>query len=91
MSHRASSYSQDWGLIDCHWYRPVTDSCHSPSLGFVLSLGIVRRSMNFRSFLYRTARIVGDVDAVKKGTIGKRMARRAVGKVTGRVLGRPLR
>jgi len=47
--------------------------------------------MNFRSFLYRTARIVGDVDAVKKGTVGKRMARRAVGKITGRVLGRLLR
>ena len=35
-----------------------------------------------RSWLYRIARILGDVNAVKKGYI----ARRAAGKVTGRML-----
>ena len=42
--------------------------------------------MNIRSLLYKTARIMGDVNAVKKGTVGKRVARRAAGKVTGRGL-----
>ena len=41
-----------------------------------------------RGFLYALARFLGDVNAVKKGTIGKRIARRAVGKITGRAIGR---
>lgn len=32
-----------------------------------------------RSFLYKTSKIMGDVNAVKKGTIGKRIMRRAKG------------
>jgi len=39
-----------------------------------------------RGFLYWLARILGDVNAVQKGKVGKRMARRAVGKATGRTL-----
>ncbi len=34
------------------------------------------------------ARIMGDVNAVKKGKVGKRVARRVAGKVTGRGLGK---
>ncbi|MCM3160977.1 hypothetical protein [Metabacillus litoralis] len=41
-----------------------------------------------RSILYTVAKILGDVNAVKKGTVGKRIARRAAGKVTGRVMGK---
>lgn len=41
-----------------------------------------------RSFLYWLARLLGDVSAVKNGRVGRRVARRAVGKVTGRGLGR---
>ena len=37
-----------------------------------------------RSFLYWLARILGDVNAVKKGKVGKRIARRAAGKIAGR-------
>ena len=37
-----------------------------------------------RGFLYWLARLLGDVNAAKKGKIGKRIARRAVGKATGR-------
>ena len=36
-----------------------------------------------RGSLYKTARILGDVSAVQKGTVGKRVARRADGKATG--------
>jgi hypothetical protein len=36
--------------------------------------------------LYKIARIMGDVNAVKKGKVGKRIARRAAGKATGRTL-----
>lgn len=41
-----------------------------------------------RSLLYLIARLLGDVNAVKKGKIGRRVARRAAGKVTGRGLGK---
>ncbi|WBL16383.1 hypothetical protein [Sutcliffiella sp. NC1] len=41
-----------------------------------------------RGWLYLIAKILGDVNAVKKGKVGKRIARRAAGKATGRALGR---
>ncbi len=39
-----------------------------------------------RSKLYKIARILGDVDAVKKGKVGKRVKNRVVGKFTGKLL-----
>ena len=42
--------------------------------------------MSTRGWLYKLARLLGDVNAVKKGKVGKRIARRAAGKVTGRGL-----
>ncbi len=42
----------------------------------------------FRGFLYKLARILGDAQAVKKGRVGKRIARRVAGKLTGRGLGK---
>ena len=42
----------------------------------------------FRSLLYALARLMGDVNAVKKGKVGRRLARRAAGKATGRGLGK---
>ena len=44
--------------------------------------------MGLRNALYKVARIMGDVNAVKKGKVGKRITRRGAGKVTGRGLGR---
>ena len=41
-----------------------------------------------RGFLYRLARLLGDVNAVKKGKVGRRIGRRVAGKVTGRGLRR---
>lgn len=41
-----------------------------------------------RGFLYALARFLGDVNAVKKGRVGRRIGRRIVGKATGRGLGR---
>lgn len=41
-----------------------------------------------RAFLYWLAKLLGDVNAVKKGKVGRRVARRAAGKVTGRALGK---
>lgn len=41
-----------------------------------------------RGFLYSLARFLGDVNAVKKGKVGKRILRRAAGKATGRGLWR---
>lgn len=41
-----------------------------------------------RGGLYKAARLLGDVNAVQRGTVGKRVGRRAAGKVTGRGLGK---
>lgn len=41
-----------------------------------------------RSVLYTSAKILGDVNAAKKGKLGKRLARRAAGKIAGRFLGK---
>jgi hypothetical protein len=41
-----------------------------------------------RGLLYRLARVLGDVSAVSKGKVGRRIARKAAGKVTGRGLGK---
>jgi hypothetical protein len=41
-----------------------------------------------RSFLYALARLLGDINAVKKGRVGRRVGRRVAGKYTGRGLGR---
>ena len=42
----------------------------------------------FRSFLYWLARLLGDVNAVRRGRVGRRIGRRIAGKWTGRGLGR---
>jgi len=39
-----------------------------------------------RSWLYFFAKLLGDVNAVQKGKVGKRIARRAAGKMTGKGL-----
>jgi hypothetical protein len=44
--------------------------------------------MSIRSWLYRLGRIMGDVNAVKKHKVGKRIGRRLAGKVAGRALWR---
>ena len=45
------------------------------------------QSMGLRNALYKVAtRIMGDVNAVKRGKVGKRVARRAAGKATSRTL-----
>ncbi|MCR6095853.1 hypothetical protein [Salipaludibacillus agaradhaerens] len=42
--------------------------------------------MSIKSSLYKLLRISNDINAVKRGTIGKRVARRATGKITGRAI-----
>ena len=44
-----------------------------------------------RSLLYKVARLMGDVNAVQKGRVGRRIGRRIVGKGTGRLLGKLFR
>lgn len=39
-----------------------------------------------RTLLYWLARLLGDINAVKKGKVGKRITRRAAGKVSGKFL-----
>ena len=45
----------------------------------------------FRSILYKTGKVLGDVNAVKRGTIGKRVTTRIGGKITSRVLNKIVR
>lgn len=44
-----------------------------------------------RGLLYQLARLLGDVQAVRRGTIGRRIGRRLAGKATGRGLGKLFR
>lgn len=44
-----------------------------------------------RGFLYKLARLLGDVNAVEKGRGARRIVRRLAGKVTGRFLGKLFR
>jgi hypothetical protein len=44
-----------------------------------------------RGLLYKLARVLGDVQAVKSGRVGRRVGRRIVGRATGRGLGRLFR
>ena len=47
--------------------------------------------MGLRSSLYKAARLMGDANAVKKGKVSKRVARRAAGKATGRTMRKVLK
>ena len=47
--------------------------------------------IGFRSLLYALARLMGDMNAIKKGKVGRRLTRRAAGKATGRGLGKLLK
>lgn len=43
-------------------------------------------SKSTRGWLYWFAKLLGDINAVKKGKVGRRVGRRAAGKMTGRGL-----
>ena len=44
-----------------------------------------------RGILYFMAKLLGDINAVRRGTIGQRIGRRLAGKVTGRLMGKLFR
>ena len=47
-----------------------------------------RSSINAtRSILYTIAKLLGDLNAIQKGRVGRRIGRRIAGKGTGRFLG----
>lgn len=47
--------------------------------------------MKFRSLLYSLAKLLGDINAVKKGRVGRRIGRRVVGRAAGKGMGRLFR
>ncbi len=47
--------------------------------------------MGIRSLLYWLARLLGDVNAVRRGRIGQRIARRVAGKAASRAMRKTLR
>ena len=44
-----------------------------------------------RSALYKTAKLLGDVNAVKRGSVSQRVTNRVVGKVSGNISGKVTR
>ena len=44
--------------------------------------------MSLKSKIYKFLRIWNDIDAVRKGRVGKRVGRRVAGRTTGRMLRR---
>lgn len=53
------------------------------------AIGVTIASL--RALLYALARLLGDVQAVRRGTVGRRLVRRAAGKLTGRMFRRIFR
>lgn len=51
----------------------------------------MRTPKSTRGWLYFIGKLMGDVNAVKKGRVGRRIGRRVAGKATGRFLGRLFR
>lgn len=44
-----------------------------------------------RGWLYLLAKLMGDINAIQKGRVGRRVGRRIAGKATGRGLGKLFR
>ncbi|WP_176791525.1 hypothetical protein [Thalassobacillus cyri] len=42
--------------------------------------------MSLKSTIYKVSRVWNDIDAVRKGKIGRRIGRRAAGKATGKIM-----
>jgi len=42
----------------------------------------------FRSFLYWLGKLLGDINAINRGRVGRRIGRRIAGRATGRGLGK---
>ena len=38
-----------------------------------------------RSALYKSGKLLGDINSVKRGTVGQRVANRVIGKVSGKI------
>jgi len=57
-------------------------SSRSSGTGVLAALGI----LGGRDALYKTGRLMGDVNAVAKGKVGRRIGRRLAGKMTGGLL-----
>jgi len=52
------------------------------------TLNIGGNKMSLKSKIYKILRIWNDIDAVRKGRIGRRIGRRVTGRVTGRLIRR---
>ena len=52
---------------------------------------LLRRSRKLRSSLYRWAKLLGDINAVLSGQIGRRVAQRIAGKLSRRGLNKLLK
>jgi len=69
--------------------QALKDPDHNPD--WANSKSKVESLNKIRNVLYKGAKFLGDVNAVKKGKVGKRVARRAAGKATGKFLGKLFR
>jgi hypothetical protein len=63
--------------------EPVTGGSEAEGTGMSIN--------RTRGSLYRLARILGDVQAVRRGRVGRRVGRRVAGKYLGRGMGRLFR
>lgn len=62
--------------------------CAAVDIRQVMGIGNRRRTVmginDIRSWLYKIAALMGDVNAVKKDKVGRRVVRRGAGKVVGK-------
>ena len=61
---------------------------NAQSSEFERSIVVPMTISKLRSLLYWLARTLGDINAVFRGTVGKRIVSRVVGRVFGKLLGR---
>lgn len=88
-------------LSPLKFVQPAAKDADSCAQGRVSHLAATMRSVRnrqermsiskTRSLFYRIARVLGDVQAVRRGRVGKRVSRRLVGRSTGRALRKLLR
>ena len=89
---RLSGIHQDEGrAIGFEKTAPATRHKRSSSKSTAIGSETAMSIGKLRSWLYWLARLLGDVNAVKRGLAGQRVARRATGRLAGRLLGRLLK
>jgi hypothetical protein len=79
------------GLASCTACAEPTDTVLTPTTTAEAASSQRTVVATTRGLLYTLARLMGDVNAVRRGRVGRRIGRRVVARTTGRWLGQLFR